>query len=89
MAKLTNDLMIQELSEDFVNVTVQMEDCHAYYFDAVDPDTQKVVEVKVVKDDSELEFFDGESKSYAVYYREEGTEDWYLVSHIELEFEAA
>ena len=86
MAKLSKELMVTELTKDFEKVVFQSEDCHAYYFDAINPDNNKPVEIKIVKDDSLLEFYQ-ESKSYAIYYREEGTEDWYLFSHIEIKAE--
>lgn len=63
--------MIEALVErSFINIHVQMDDNHAYYFDAVDADTSENVEIKIEKEDN------------ALSYRQEGREDWLYLENL-------
>ena len=61
--------MVKVLSEMFTGVKEQMDDNHAYYFDAKDAEAE--VEVKVEKLDGWIS------------YKKEGSEDWTYISDME------
>lgn len=70
--EIRNFIAILERDMDFENVTYQSEDNHAWYFDAVDSDINKVAEIKVEKDEGRWASF-----------RLEGHEDWSYVDSLE------
>lgn len=76
---ISTNLYTQKLLEqhfDFENLTHQMTDAHADYYDCVINGT--VCEVKVVNNENE-----GFETGYSVSYREEGKEDWNYMDTIE------
>jgi len=55
---------------DFRDVAFQMEDCHAWYYDAIDNQSNELAEVKV------------EKENRSVWYRLDGREDWIIIEYI-------
>lgn len=87
--------MIQSLENDFLfsNVTFQMEDNHAWYFDGIDTDNVHRhmadedgvinVEIKVrKKTDEDLDEYGYHRFAYYGYYRIVGYEDWIEMDYV-------